>query len=139
MNIDFIKQPALFERAFPKWGFVIWRGVMTVGIMAFVGFVASGALHEFAALRDDFSSKAPTQTAESHQPNSTPIMPPSQSASRSGETAGIIIDCGSSPSGFAGNSVIVGEMKNVSEGLVVHGDCVKNNDFKIHKMENGQK
>lgn len=59
MNLDFIKEPAAFERAFPRYGFAIWRSLLVVGIVAFLGAVGFGALHGFAVLRTDYTPSQP--------------------------------------------------------------------------------
>jgi hypothetical protein len=59
----------MFERAFPRWGFAIWRGLLFVGILAFLGSVVFGALHGFATLRADYSSHTDSQAVPpSHRP-----------------------------------------------------------------------
>lgn len=125
----------MLQKAFgKKWGFRIWRLLVAVVVIAILGGVGFGTLHGYATLRDDFGSKATAQTSQ--QQTQAPPTQPSQSTPQSGGTAGILIECGSNPNGFVRNSVVVGEMKNVAKGMVVHGDCVKENDFHFNKMEN---
>jgi hypothetical protein len=62
MAFDFLKEPAVFERAFPKWGFAIWRGLLVVGIVSFLGAVIFGGLHGLATLRSDYGPDARTTT-----------------------------------------------------------------------------
>lgn len=69
MNLDFLKEPAMFERAFPKWGFAVWRGLMAVGVLVFLGGVAFFGLHGFATLRADFGYSAVPPVASQATPS----------------------------------------------------------------------
>jgi hypothetical protein len=63
MSLDFIKEPAVFERAFgPKWGFRVWRGLVVLAVLAAVGGAIFGGLHGYATVRSDFTPRVEVAT-----------------------------------------------------------------------------
>lgn len=91
VNLDFIKEPAVFERAFPRYGFAIWRSLIAVGTVAFLGAVGFAALHGFAILRTDYAaspspaSTFPSPAAISSDARSNPSASFPLSAPKSGK------------------------------------------------------
>ena len=66
MSLDFIKEPAVFERAFgQKWGLRVWRGLVMLAVVAAIGGAVFGGLHGYATLKADFSPHV--ETAQSSQ------------------------------------------------------------------------
>lgn len=75
MVFDLIKEPAVFERAFPKWGFAVWRALLVLVILAFFSGIVFGALHGFATLRADFTPYTETPAvSKTEKPLRGPIF-----------------------------------------------------------------
>lgn len=93
MSLDFIKEPAVFERAFGSvWGFRIWRGLIVIGIGIFLGGAVFGVFHGYAILRADFG-RAGEKPVSSGIPVEVPSSKPGCIIERSTVNGKVIQTC----------------------------------------------
>jgi hypothetical protein len=83
MSFDFSQGPTVFQQAFGKYGFAIWRTLLAVAIAAFLGSVGFAALHGYATLRSDYPGVVHTSVQTEPKTKTENVPPKARTTSQS--------------------------------------------------------